>query len=202
MGRVSPNFGGGDQSTCEVRQDGAPGPGGGGAGGVFTKGDAVLLTGNRRDPSDPGIEGILQIEGGVAETYPTLKIKLQEPVPAQWCGHGNGVGVATWRLDKLSTRVTFERSVGALSRLMKAIVPVPGEQTGQNSTDPAMVALLHSPTEEAARANVTGSFGGCVFTHQPASSNAMTHTQLPCRAVQWRDSVWPTHRLPSHTERA
>lgn len=46
----------------------------------FKKGDAVLLSGRRSDPGDPGLEQIEQIEGEVANAMP-LKISLREPIP-------------------------------------------------------------------------------------------------------------------------
>jgi hypothetical protein len=59
-----------DGSTVRVR---APSP--------FNKGDAVLLSGRRTDPSDPGLEQIEQIEGEVSSANP-LTVALREPFPA------------------------------------------------------------------------------------------------------------------------
>eukprot|EP01043_Picozoa_sp_COSAG02_P021087 COSAG02_NODE_1060_length_14866_cov_3.131916_11_plen_328_part_00 len=58
-----------DGSTVKVR---APSP--------FNKGDAVLLSGRRTDPSDPGLEQIEQIEGEVSSANP-LTVALREPFP-------------------------------------------------------------------------------------------------------------------------
>ena len=46
----------------------------------FNKGDAVLLSGRRPAPGDPGLEQIEQIEGEVANAMP-LKLALREPIP-------------------------------------------------------------------------------------------------------------------------
>jgi hypothetical protein len=115
----------------------------------------VLLSGTRSDPSDSELEQIEQIEGEVATADP-LRLTLREPIPQSWTVGALGV---SWRVDKLGTRLAYERSINALKKMMLTVAPKKGERTG---ADTELVSLIHSPSEALARTNIWGAFDGAM----------------------------------------
>ena len=124
----------------------------------FNKGDAVLLSGTQSDPSDPELEQIEQIEGAVANAGP-LRLTLREPIPQTWTVGGP---IVSWRVDKLGTRLAYERSINALKKMMLSLAPKKGEQTAKHGADTELMSLIHYPSEALARTNIWGAFDGAM----------------------------------------
>ena len=152
----------------------------------FNKGDAVLLSGRRANASDPELEQVEQIEADVSNAFP-LRLNLREPIPRGWASPNGSAGLASgghvsWRIDKMSTRITFERSITALKKLMLTVVPATGQQSSKHGADSELVTLLHSPSEKLARVNVWGAFDGAQVEAEalargcnPSQSKAVAH---------------------------
>lgn len=146
----------------------------------------MLLSGRRANASDPELEQVEQIEAEVAHAFP-LRLNLREPIPRGWASQNGSAGYAegghvAWRIDRMSTRITYERSVTALKKLMLTVVPKTGEQSPKNGADSELVALLQSPSEELARVNVWGAFDGAQVEAEatvrgcnPSQAKAVAH---------------------------
>ena len=74
--------------------------------------------------------------------------------------HGQMTTGVAWRLDKIGTRVAFERSIVALKKTLLSLAPIPAVQVAKQGANADLVSLIHSPSELIARTNVWGAFGG------------------------------------------